>query len=237
VVRQRPRGLLFDYGGTLVEECAFDPRAGLEVLLRAADPPPAADLDAILARIDRVTREVADRRGVVHIETPWTSLTRLIHDAFGTRFRVPLNDLELAFWNASVRTQPMPGVHDALAEFHEQGVPMGVVSNCSFGQHVIRHELAKHGLADTLSVIVVSAEYAVRKPNPLLFEAAAGLLGIPPADIWFVGDRPDTDVAGARAAGMTPFLLADRPTADHMDCDAVATTWPDLVRRFREAPA
>lgn len=234
---RRPRGLLFDYGGTLVEECEFNPRAGIAVLLRAAEPPLTADLDSVLARADRVTRDVADRRTLFQIETPWTSLTRLIHDHFGTRFCVPLADLELAFWNASVRTRPMPGVHDALAEFQRQRVPMGVVSNSSFGQGIIRHELAKHGLADGLSVIVVSAEYAVRKPNPLLFEAAAGLLGVPPADVWFIGDQLDTDVAGARAARMTPFLYLPRPISDHLDGDVVAATWPDLVRHFREALA
>jgi len=235
-VPRRPRGLLFDYGGTLVEECGFDPRAGIEVLLGAADPPPTADLDTILARVDRVGCEVADRRAVVHIETPWASLTRLIYDGFGMRFSKPLADLELAFWNASVRTRPMPGLHDALREFRQQRVPMGVVSNSSFGQHVIRHELAKHGLIDGFSVVVVSAEYAVRKPNPLLFEAAAGLLGVSPVDVWFIGDRIDIDVVGARAAGMTAFLyVPQRPIGGETERDIATATWPDLARVFREA--
>jgi putative hydrolase of the HAD superfamily len=236
-VARRPRGLLFDYGGTLVEELEFNPRAGIDVLIRAAEPPPAVDLDVILARATRVAREVTDRRDVFQIETPWTSLTRLIHDCFGTRFGSPLADLELAFWNASVRTHPMPGVQDALLEFRHHGVPMGVVSNSSFGQRIIRHELAKHGLADGLAVIAVSAEYAVRKPNPLLFEAAAGLLGVPPAHVWFIGDQLDTDVVGARAAGMTPFLYVPQPAAEYVDRDVIAATWPGLVRHFREALA
>lgn len=96
---RRPRGLLFDYGGTLVEEREFNPRAGIEVLIRAANPPPTADLDVIFARADRVAREVADRRDVLQIETPWASLTRLIHDFFGARFALPLADLKLAFRN------------------------------------------------------------------------------------------------------------------------------------------
>lgn len=231
---RRPCGLLFDYGGTLVEELEFNPRAGIEVLIRAADPPPTANIDVILARAERVAREVADRRDLVQIETPWASLTRLIHDCFGTHFGSPLADLELAFWNASVRTHPMPGVQDALLEFRRQGVPMGVVSNSSFGQRIIRCELAKHGLADGFAVIAVSAEYAVRKPNPLLFEAAAGLLGVSPPHIWFMGDQIDTDVAGARAAGMTPFLYIRQPTSAYPD-DVIAATWPGLIRRFREA--
>jgi putative hydrolase of the HAD superfamily len=232
---RRPRGLLFDYGGTLVEELEFNPRAGIERLLRAANPPPAVDRDVIFARADRISREVADRRDVFQIETPWASLTRLIHDACGTRFTEPLADLELAFWNASVRTRPMPGARDALTMLKRSGIPMGVVSNSSFGQAIIRHELAKHGLADGLGVIVVSAEYAVRKPNPLIFEAAAGLLGVSPADVWFMGDRRDTDVIGARAAGMTPFLYSPQPMNDHAQREVIAASWPDFVKNFREA--
>jgi putative hydrolase of the HAD superfamily len=234
---RRPRGILFDYGGTLVEELGFNPRAGVEVLRRAADPPMTPEIDLVMARADRVTRDVAERRDVFQIETPWASLTRLIHDGFGTRFALPMDELELAFWNASVTTRPRPGAHDALSELERAGLPMGVVSNSSFGQRVIRHELAKHDLADALRVIVVSAEYAVRKPNPLLFEAAAGLLGAPPASVWFLGDRFDTDVVGARAAGMTSFLYVPTSSAEHAHPDTTSATWPDFVRHVREALA
>jgi putative hydrolase of the HAD superfamily len=54
---------------------------------------------------------------------------------------------------------------------------------------------------------MVSAEYAVRKPNALLFSTAAARLGLAPEEIWFVGDRLDTDIAGARSARMNPIWL------------------------------
>jgi putative hydrolase of the HAD superfamily len=231
----RPRGLLFDYGGTLVEEVAFNTRAGMEVLLAHAVNRSEIDVDAIVARTARVYREVADRRDLFRVETPWISLTRLIHDFCGTRFAIPLVDLELDFWNASVKTHPTPGVHEALSEFRRLGMPMGVVSNSSFGPSVIRHELAKHGLAEFLAVVVVSAEYAVRKPNPLLFETAAALLSVPCADVWFVGDRLDTDVAGARAAGMTAFWYAPVSTRSGTEMGDVAMTWPEIVAKLRAA--
>jgi HAD superfamily hydrolase (TIGR01662 family) len=233
---RRPRGLLFDYGGTLVEEVEFNVRAGIERLLTHARGGQAADhLQRVIARADRVSREVGERRDVFQIETPWASLTRLIHDFCGTQFTVPVADLELDFWNASVTTRPMPGVHDALTELERAGIPMGVVSNSSFGEAVIRHELAKHGLDAFLAVVVVSAEYAVRKPNPLLFETAAALLGIPCSDVWFVGDRLDTDVAGARAAGMTAIHFVPPGSISPSDADVVALNWPGITTRVREA--
>jgi putative hydrolase of the HAD superfamily len=198
-----PKGLLLDYGGTLVEEVSFDPRAGNEALLaRAVYKPDHIGIEQVLARAERVSREVADRRDEFQIETPWPTLTRLIHDFLGIRFAEPMAELEMAFWKASVTTALMPGAREALEQFHRKGVRMGVVSNCSFSQDVLRYEFSKYGLAEWLEFIVVSAEYSVRKPNVLLFETAAAKLGLACSDIWFVGDRLDTDVAGANAAGM-----------------------------------
>lgn len=235
--RPCPCGLLFDYGGTLVEEVAFDVRAGVDALLaNVAHRPPNATREAILARVDRITREVSDRRDALQLETPWPSLTRLIYDYFGVRFARPLHELELTFWDASVHTRPMPGVREVLHDLHRLGFKMGVVSNSSFRGEVIQHELAKHGLVDHLSIIVSSAEYAVRKPNPLLFETAAALLGIPARDIWFVGDRLDTDVAGARAAGMYPVRFA--PSGRRRGSEALTVeSWGALLTFARDAAA
>ena len=95
-----------------------------------------------------------------------------------------------------------------MNEFHRCGIPMGVVSKCSFGSEAILYELEKHGLAEHLEFVMVSAEYAVRKPNVLLFTTAAARLGLAPEEIWFVGDRLDTDIAGARAANMKAVWAA-----------------------------
>jgi HAD superfamily hydrolase (TIGR01509 family) len=172
---------------------------------------------------------VAARRDLHQVETPWPGLTRLIHDYFGTRFSQPMEELELAFWKASVVTSPMPGARAALEELHAMGLPMAVISNSLFGSSVIRYELAKHSLADHLSFVMVSAEYAVRKPNPLLLETAAARLGVRPTGIWCVGDRLDTDVAGARAAGMTAVLFD--PTQRHRaSADLAVGSWAELVQ-------
>ena len=47
----------------------------------------------------------------------------------------------------------------------------------------------------------------IGKPNPLLFEMALKRLGLPPHDCLMIGDRPDTDIAGAAAMGMKTALV------------------------------
>jgi putative hydrolase of the HAD superfamily len=148
-----------------------------------------------------------------------------------------MSELELAFWKASVTTAAMPGARQALDEFDRNGIPTAVVSNCSFGPEVIRYELEKHGLAERLAFVMVSAEYAVRKPNALLFATAAARLGLAPEDIWFVGDRLDTDMVGARAAHMKPIWLRGKNSGDPGDVCLVASSWQELVQHFKQANA
>ena len=226
-----PKGLLFDYGGTLVEELSVDVRAGNEWLLsRASYRPPHVTLDHVLQRATRVAREVSARRDEVQLETPWSTLTRLIHDSLGVRFETPMPELELGFWNASVRTQAMPGAREALEQFHRWGLLLAVVSNTGFGEPVIRHELARYGLTDHLAFVMVSSDYSVRKPNVLLYETAAARLNVKAGDIWFVGDRLDTDVAGAKAAGMTAVWFNPQGRANPLsDVDLAVSGWADLV--------
>lgn len=233
-----PKGILLDYGGTLVNEVGFDARAGSEALLQlAAYCPPDLTIDRVLERAQMVSEQVAGRRDEFGIETPWPALTRLIHDFLGVRFATALPDLEMAFWKASVTTVAMPGAREALDEFHQRGIPMAVVSNCSFGPEVILYELGKHGLAEHLAFVMVSAHYAVRKPNTLLFATAAARLGLPPEDIWFVGDRFDTDMAGASAANMKPIWLGGKKSTDLPDIHLVADSWLQIIQESRRGSA
>jgi len=65
------------------------------------------------------------------------------------------------------------------------------------------------------------------KPEPHLFLAASRLLGIAPARLVMIGDQLETDIAGARAAGIAPALLAGISSWDH--ARATATVAPDWL--------
>ena len=236
----RPRGILLDYGGTLVEEVGYDLTAGTQALLAmASHVPPGLTLERVVDRGRTVTKQLAARRDTLGVETPWPSLTRLIYDYFGVRFSHPMAALEVAFWDASVTTRAMPGAPATLDAIHAAGVPIAVLSNSAFASDVIRHDLAKHGLADRLAFVMVTADYVVRKPNALLFETAAARLGVPAKEIWFVGDRLDTDVAGARAAGMVSVWLEPTGTrqSDTPDLtpDLAVRDWRELLNYFEAA--
>ena len=236
----RPRGILLDYGGTLVEEVGYDLTAGTQALLAMASHVPAGlTLERVVERGHSVTTQLAARRDTLGVETPWPSLTRLIYDYFGVTFSHPMAALEVAFWDASVTTRAMPGAQAALDAIHAAGVPIAVLSNSAFASDVIRHDLAKQGLAERLAFVMVTADYVVRKPNALLFETAAARLGVPANEIWFVGDRLDTEVAGARTAGMVSVWLEPTGTrrSDMPDLtpDLMVRDWRELLHCFEAA--
>lgn len=106
--------------------------------------------------------------------------------------------MELNFW----RRVP-PGLPEALDRLAAAGTRLGVVSN---SEGKIAELLEAVGLASRFEVIVDSGVEGVSKPDPEIFRRALERLGARPADGVYVGDIPDVDVAGARAAGLEAVL-------------------------------
>ena len=59
----------------------------------------------------------------------------------------------------------------------------------------------------------------------------AARLGVAASEIWFVGDRLDTDVAGAKASGMTAVWFNPEGLQDpDQHADLTVASWDELVR-------
>lgn len=70
-----PKGLLLDYGGTLVEETSFDPQAGnIKLHSLAAYVPEHIGIEEVLSRASRISNEIAHRRDEYQLENPWPTL-------------------------------------------------------------------------------------------------------------------------------------------------------------------
>jgi putative hydrolase of the HAD superfamily len=63
-------------------------------------------------------------------------------------------------------------------------------------------DLERIGLSRYFRYSIAAREFGMAKPAPQIFHAACDLLGLPPDAVLHVGDDPELDVAGARAAGM-----------------------------------
>ncbi len=99
------------------------------------------------------------------------------------------------------------------------------------------------GLALDAGAFVAALEYAtgreatlVGKPSRPMFEAAARSMGLRLDEVAMVGDSPEADVAGAKAAGCMSVLVAG-PSGPAGSGPAPAAPEPDLtVRSIAELP-
>jgi putative hydrolase of the HAD superfamily len=80
-----------------------------------------------------------------------------------------------------------------------------VVSNWDLS---LGRALGQAGLAELVDGAVSSAEVGSAKPAPEPFLAGLALAGVPASAALYVGDSPDTDIAGARGAGIRAVLVA-----------------------------
>jgi 2-haloalkanoic acid dehalogenase type II len=110
----------------------------------------------------------------------------------------------------SLRFTPFPDTAPALAALRTAGLRLAVVSNwdCS-----LAGVLSEVGLAGALDEVVVSAQAGIAKPDPRIYTLALERLRRGPQEAIFVGDSPETDIAGARAAGMRALLIDRTGTA------------------------
>jgi putative hydrolase of the HAD superfamily len=109
----------------------------------------------------------------------------------------------------------------ALEQLRAEGLRTGIVSNSPWGSsaQAWREELRRLRLLDAVDVTVFCGDVGWRKPARIIFDHAARLLQVPPAQCCFVGDDPKWDAEGAANAGMQPILL-DR------DGRHSSTAWP-----------
>lgn len=244
-----PKGILFDLGATILHQARYEPEAGFSRLLdisrNASEVPVEAFLRAgtrMAAGIETLRSDLAGA-GFSFLELRIQSSLRLLVERFGLRFDLSLSEVELEYWKAASCMAPEPGVQMALDALEARGIPAGVVSNSIFSSAVLEWELQRHGLAQHFRFAMASSEYGVRKPHSDFFQAAARRLGVPPAEVWFIGDSRKADVLGASNAGLVPVWYARRAgtvaRGDALRIDNWEEFRPllDSCRTDRSAPA
>ncbi len=141
-----------------------------------------------------------------------------LHGQYPALPGVPARSLETFFAEFLTYVRPESETEALLDMLARAGLPFGVITNGSARQW---RKIEALGLDKRTSCLFVSETFGVKKPDPAIFHAAAGCLGVPPADILFVGDNPAADIGGAHAAEMPaawlhqdqvwPVELEDKP--------------------------
>jgi mannitol-1-/sugar-/sorbitol-6-/2-deoxyglucose-6-phosphatase len=102
--------------------------------------------------------------------------------------------------------EALPGVHDVLALFAAEGLPLAIAS--ASPAHMIRAIIAHLGIASYFNVLCSAADEEHGKPHPAVYLQAARQLGVAPQRcIAFEDSIPG--VQSAHAAGMTVVAVPD----------------------------
>ncbi|GAB4502673.1 MAG: hypothetical protein Fur0035_22280 [Anaerolineales bacterium] len=142
--------------------------------------------------IFRVVRELLEKKG--HLDPP----PALIQQALRARYAITQQNWQLEDDSLA-----------CLSALREKGLRLGLVSNAGDHQDVL-DLTQKFGIAHFFDLILTSAACGFRKPNPRIFEQALAHWKISPNQALMVGDRLDTDIAGAKALGIYAVWLTRR---------------------------
>jgi HAD superfamily hydrolase (TIGR01549 family) len=210
----KARGVLFDFGGTLLDyrkEEVFGAlleergiRAGPERIIRAYDVveqewkrnlpdyqygPPSGE--EAIRRWDRKLLESLNVPGDLDelaqfVSENWDRVDK----------QLPRNQVRRRY----------PDVLPCLERVRQRGLKTGIVSNI-WSEARLRSELEGLELLEYFPVLVASGSVGFTKPSREIFDIALKRILLDPGEIVFVGDDLEADYRGASNAGLNPVLI------------------------------
>jgi len=226
-----PRAVLFDIGSTLWSSPPEDPGALRYCYGRAREAllshlPVVPPIEALIEAVEGYFAEWEElwRVDAARVHQPPT--TRYVAEALKRDLGLePPPEALRAFTDELLETSvhtaktlpPEPGMAEALGELRRLGLRLGCVSNAFMGASTLHRIMEERGLGKHLELTVSSCEVGIRKPHPFIYEEAVRRLGLSNAEVIFVGDRLDADVAGPAKLGMRTVLTHQYRKEDPSD--------------------
>jgi len=236
-------------GDTLLKVKGFDLDGGIRRLFSLTDQAAKfvwagrAETDGVLGRGTAYSFEKSKKHGdsmglaaeairfSANYEINFTAFHKNLFDRLGLTSRHSWEELDLEFLKISHLFDREEGVIGIVKLLKENNIRMGVVSNSFHGGKSLEWMLEQAGIKDYFEFLISSADYGFRKPHPEIFETAIARLGVDREKVWFVGDKPEADIAGAKNAGITAIWYnADNEPPCQPEPDMTVTNWADFAQ-------
>lgn len=196
----RPCAVGFDFDRTLgidnsLERRAFEQLAAeLGTPWSLDDPVHFKAIEDLLVPFRADTMPMAEMIGLfaASIE-PGKTIGEIDAEALAERWR------QICFSLVDESVQAIPGAKECVAGLVAEGMPVGILTN---GWSPLQERKIARALGAFPGPIIVSAAVSAYKPSARAFLALETALGCDPADLWYVGDNPITDISGALAYGL-----------------------------------
>lgn len=187
----RPRAVVFDLDGTLIDSTR-------------------AIVESFFHTFDALGRPRPDREGIIR------AIGHLLED----QFRQFWPDCDAALCARVYRdhyakvardgTFLLPGAREILDAFRGAGLRLGFATSKRrlYAEMILEH----HGVLEHFTARIGPDDVTHAKPHPEAVIGAAAALGVPPDDVYVVGDTP-FDVLAARAAGARCLCVTTGPAS------------------------
>ena len=186
------RAVFFDLDGTLYDRDA--------AILRMAEE----QFDAFRAELN-VDRAVFLER-LIALDGHGQPRTPRLHHALGEAlgFSVDVADrLEHYFRSRyALQCRPSADTLQTLQTLRQREKKLAIITNGPEQWQSRKIECME--IASWFDAILISEVEGVSKPDRRIFERALERCGVTPGECIFVGDHPEADIAGAKAAGLRP---------------------------------
>ena len=217
-VPERPRAVLFDLDGTLIDS-APDLRASINILLRQYELG-SLSLERVRGMIGNGIKMLVER-----------AFDSCGHPLVGEEVDAGYAAmLDIYSGHLTTFTRPMPGARAAIRLLHAKGFRMGVVTN---KQQAATERILDHfALTPFLGAVIGGSPGMNPKPAPDMLLRALDRLGVEPGDAVMVGDS-GIDVEAAHNAGLPAVIVLNGYMRSSEEAAKAAVT----IASLEECPA
>lgn len=204
------RGVLLDYGGTMVEEFPEDTDT---LLIRLFTERGLTQRGSTLEGQGFWRRYWGEHYASLSRGKRWTleiktECNRALIEHYGFDGDVERVAHEIAEPNAwRSRLALFPDVKPTLEALRFRRFKLGVVSQNLSSSHELAEDLSDRGLGGYFELVLTSESAGYDKPDPRLYLEAVSRLGLVPSEVCHVGDSLLKDAEAAKLAGLRGILL------------------------------
>ncbi len=204
------KGLIFDIDGTLVT-LVFD---AIRTRGELIDELRRTGLDAGSLSVSSTVREILDEARRQTSAAPASSFEEVRKRLYKI--------LETSELRTSSSATALPGARMTLESLKRRSVKLAVLTNS--GRRPALAVLEREGLLGFFDFVLTRDDVDAMKPSPVGLEAAVRLMGLPKAEVCYVGDS-SMDVAAGKGAGVRVISVA---TGGH-DAERLRAGGSDVV--------
>jgi haloacid dehalogenase superfamily, subfamily IA, variant 1 with third motif having Dx(3-4)D or Dx(3-4)E len=120
-----------------------------------------------------------------------------------------INELVRIYWDSwSLRSKVFPDVIPTLKALKKCGYVIGLITNTDGELGLKRNRINRDGILNLFDVVIIAGDDTEQvKPSPQPFLEALKIVNIKGNEAIYVGDKPGSDIPGAKAAGMYTVLI------------------------------